>query len=152
MCYSLCLFELIVFFFFFKQKTAYEMRISDWSSDVCSSDLLIRPGIPCLEITLAVDCEGRVDGLQHLPDGLFGIVLLGGDPGEIEVFGFVGQENEAIGLYHIGRDRVGADDEEVRAKKIATIAFSKNGTGIAGKQGKSQSPVQSGAFGKFGAQ
>src|SRR3546814_20503084 len=28
------------FFFFFKQKTAYEMRISDWSSDVCSSDLL----------------------------------------------------------------------------------------------------------------
>src|SRR3546814_11308663 len=30
---------LCVFFFFFKQKTAYEMRISDWSSDVCSSDL-----------------------------------------------------------------------------------------------------------------
>src|SRR3546814_6641212 len=29
----------IVFFFFFKQKTAYDMRISDWSSDVCSSDL-----------------------------------------------------------------------------------------------------------------
>src|SRR3546814_6947018 len=28
-------------FFFFKQKTAYEMRISDWSSDVCSSDLII---------------------------------------------------------------------------------------------------------------
>src|SRR3546814_6501930 len=27
-------------FFFFKQKTAYEMRISDWSSDVCSSDLM----------------------------------------------------------------------------------------------------------------
>src|SRR3546814_7018224 len=41
--------------FFFKQKTAYEMRISDWSSDVCSSDLLLggervfipkRPGEP----------------------------------------------------------------------------------------------------------
>src|SRR3546814_14273563 len=31
--------SLIVCFFFFKQKTAYEMRISDWSSDVCSSDL-----------------------------------------------------------------------------------------------------------------
>src|SRR3546814_4557049 len=28
-------------FFFFKQKTAYEMRISDWSSDVCSSDLFL---------------------------------------------------------------------------------------------------------------
>src|SRR3546814_1828866 len=33
MCCSFCC------FFFFKQKTAYEMRISDWSSDVCSSDL-----------------------------------------------------------------------------------------------------------------
>src|SRR3546814_7709669 len=33
--------------FFFKQKTAYEMRISDWSSDVCSSDLfLARPALP----------------------------------------------------------------------------------------------------------
>src|SRR3546814_3459296 len=30
---------LYILFFFFKQKTAYEMRISDWSSDVCSSDL-----------------------------------------------------------------------------------------------------------------
>src|SRR3546814_7954972 len=30
-----------MFFFFFKQKTAYELRISDWSSDVCSSDLLL---------------------------------------------------------------------------------------------------------------
>src|SRR3546814_4169398 len=29
----------LIFLFFFKQKTAYEMRISDWSSDVCSSDL-----------------------------------------------------------------------------------------------------------------
>src|SRR3546814_17767351 len=33
----MCLF--LFLFFFFKQKTAYEMRISDWSSDVCSSDL-----------------------------------------------------------------------------------------------------------------
>src|SRR3546814_266869 len=33
---------MVSFFFFFKQKTAYEMRISDWSSDVCSSDLADR--------------------------------------------------------------------------------------------------------------
>src|SRR3546814_10792125 len=38
----LCLFSMVMFFFF-KQKTAYEMRISDWSSDVCSSDLCGRP-------------------------------------------------------------------------------------------------------------
>src|SRR3546814_2775746 len=38
----LCLTRMMILlfhFFFFKQKTAYEMRISDWSSDVCSSDL-----------------------------------------------------------------------------------------------------------------
>src|SRR3546814_8967551 len=35
----------LLFFFFFKQKTAYEMRISDWSSDVCSSDLVGRDGV-----------------------------------------------------------------------------------------------------------
>src|SRR3546814_2776284 len=40
MCFVLCI--LVYFFFFFKQKTAYEMRISDWSSDVCSSDLFER--------------------------------------------------------------------------------------------------------------
>src|SRR3546814_4793303 len=33
------IFFLYIYVFFFKQKTAYEMRISDWSSDVCSSDL-----------------------------------------------------------------------------------------------------------------
>src|SRR3546814_4846368 len=38
LAYSLC-------WFFFKQKTAYEMRISDWSSDVCSSDLIFRPPV-----------------------------------------------------------------------------------------------------------
>src|SRR3546814_4367741 len=40
------------FFFFFKQKTAYEMRISDWSSDVCSSDLPKGPKCdsPCVEV------------------------------------------------------------------------------------------------------
>src|SRR3546814_12047629 len=37
------MFVLVVYCFFFKQKTAYEMRISDWSSDVCSSDLFRTP-------------------------------------------------------------------------------------------------------------
>src|SRR3546814_3727046 len=39
---ALCL---LCLFFFFKQKTAYEMRISDWSSDVCSSDLPAEPQV-----------------------------------------------------------------------------------------------------------
>src|SRR3546814_9314219 len=37
----LFMYNLTLLFFFVKQKTAYEMRISDWSSDVCSSDLMI---------------------------------------------------------------------------------------------------------------
>src|SRR3546814_7750284 len=37
--FGCCVLCFLVYFFFFKQKTAYEMRISDWSSDVCSSDL-----------------------------------------------------------------------------------------------------------------
>src|SRR3546814_19644932 len=36
----MCVCFVCVFLFFFKQKTAYEVRISDWSSDVCSSDLV----------------------------------------------------------------------------------------------------------------
>src|SRR3546814_6941604 len=45
-----------VFVFFFKQKTAYEMRISDWSSDVCSSDL-----------REALDSHGLVDACKARP-------------------------------------------------------------------------------------
>src|SRR3546814_3017145 len=41
-------------FFFFKQKTAYELRISDWSSDVCSSDLTPQPA-PAATQPVAVD-------------------------------------------------------------------------------------------------
>src|SRR3546814_972628 len=48
--------EFDVLFFFFKQKTAYEMRISDWSSDVCSSDLCHVEGRTLLDVTLT---EGR---------------------------------------------------------------------------------------------
>src|SRR3546814_4241450 len=54
MCY-------LLFFFFFKQKTAYEMRISDWSSDVCSSDLIL---------------EIFPNAVMFLSANLFGIIRL----------------------------------------------------------------------------
>src|SRR3546814_12323376 len=41
----------MVSFFFFKQKTAYEMRISDWSSDVCSSDLRTKGSARLMTVT-----------------------------------------------------------------------------------------------------
>src|SRR3546814_15042590 len=51
----------VLFFFFFKQKTAYEMRISDWSSDVCSSDLDVsaktKQGIDTLLEALLLQAE-----------------------------------------------------------------------------------------------
>src|SRR3546814_3441614 len=61
----------VLFFFFFKQKTAYEMRISDWSSDVCSSDLT----------SLLNSLEGRRGEVRAKPplpahEGLFGCPTL----------------------------------------------------------------------------
>src|SRR3546814_6821029 len=54
----------VVLFFFFKQKTAYEVRISDWSSDVCSSDLFGRRTV-----------ENSAQGLDH---GWGNVMLLAG--------------------------------------------------------------------------
>src|SRR3546814_2521621 len=54
------------FFFFFKQKTAYEMRISDWSSDVCSSDLERGGDFP-----VVIDPEGAIGvayGVARVPE------------------------------------------------------------------------------------
>src|SRR3546814_5924521 len=64
-------------FFFFKQKTAYEMRISDWSSDVCSSDLHVasvdqnpvgsrKPLDPGVTEAFVLDPLGEF--LRHCPD------------------------------------------------------------------------------------
>src|SRR3546814_5201508 len=53
LCIMVILF--LVFFFFFKQKTAYEMRISDWSSDVCSSDLRALPFTECDVVCASAD-------------------------------------------------------------------------------------------------
>src|SRR3546814_18946390 len=52
------------FFFFFKQKTAYEMRISDWSSDVCSSDLSM--GNSLLHVAAQVNDAERILQLLEL--------------------------------------------------------------------------------------
>src|SRR3546814_6483321 len=57
-----CLLLLFSFFFFFKQKTAYEMRISDWSSDVCSSDLVRAGGLVGGDLQSVVPVPARAHG------------------------------------------------------------------------------------------
>src|SRR3546814_3951245 len=53
----------MLLFFFFKQKTAYEMRISDWSSDVCPSDLLVFDVAGRrAELDQAFDAAGNIEG------------------------------------------------------------------------------------------
>src|SRR3546814_10638314 len=65
----MCILSVLIFIiFFFKQKTAYEMRISDWSSDVCSSDLDFDP------LLLAAD----VDRGDNAAPALLQLLDLGG--------------------------------------------------------------------------
>src|SRR3546814_4797710 len=58
-----------LYFFFFKQKTAYEMRISDWSSDVCSSDLLVRELTTKVALTCGQDRDADHAGPAKLRPG-----------------------------------------------------------------------------------
>src|SRR3546814_6622018 len=63
-------FPFVVLVFVFKQKTAYEMRISDWSSDVCSSDLRLFPRPPPSEPhahRFGALCQGNSDA-AHADD------------------------------------------------------------------------------------
>src|SRR3546814_11632778 len=81
----------LLFLFFFKQKTAYEMRISDWSSDVCSSDLgepicaanwgdrrSLKAGAhPCQNATTHREKRLRGAGFDATPRALHGTEIIG---------------------------------------------------------------------------
>src|SRR3546814_1113435 len=70
----------LVIFFFFKQKTAYEMRISDWSSDVCSSDLAkahyldITGEISVFEHAQTQDARAKAAGIVVCPGVGFDVI------------------------------------------------------------------------------
>src|SRR3546814_5575106 len=66
--------------FFFKQKTAYQMRISDWSSDVCSSDLSEPAG---RNRSRRAQRHGRYGYPDRLPDAQRRQARRGGAPGEV---------------------------------------------------------------------
>src|SRR3546814_14951043 len=70
MCWIQMFVVVVYFFFFCKQKTAYEMRISDWSSDVCSSDLRLGRWVPATSAgTTALVWQGRASRSPHRSAG-----------------------------------------------------------------------------------
>src|SRR3546814_10238309 len=71
-CIVWCLYN----FLCFKQKTAYEMRISDWSSDVCSSDLLVRASNHSLIATRRTARVLRSPDRMHIRLGFVTAMLL----------------------------------------------------------------------------
>src|SRR3546814_8251121 len=73
-------YSVLCYFFFFKQKTAYEMRISDWSSDVCSSDLTFQQGYGLTE------------------SGAMGTSLKPEEHKQPELLSTVGRPNPGIGI------------------------------------------------------
>src|SRR3546814_4515125 len=81
----------LLVFFVFKQKTAYEMRISDWSSDVCSSDLAraaeaVDRRAVCL-VETGLEHEGQVQRRRHL------FQVGGGGHGKVHVLQHVEAED-----------------------------------------------------------
>src|SRR3546814_6394890 len=88
--------------FFFKQKTAYEMRISDWSSDVCSSDLVEMLEI-LLERSFTIPGINRAVGL----DAIVGLVPVVGDLITAAMGAYLIWEARNLGMprWKIWRDR-----------------------------------------------
>src|SRR3546814_11051048 len=130
-----------VFVFFFKQKTAYEMRISDWSSDVCSSDLRLSGGVggPVgliahmigLEEAEKVRCGRQIGPLEHRAvrhKGAAGmrffpfgdeVAAIGALAGHGGIFGIVGRRRQEI--------RAPAAKDEVEARRSEERRVGKEG-------------------------
>src|SRR3546814_10153381 len=100
-------------FFFFKQKTAYEMRISDWSSDVCSSDL--------------IDRVRRVDVVPRRQVER-GDAVVGGDPVQVVAAldhgrgAVFGRRYARAALAHDGAGTGGQDEQRQRGQARAADA------------------------------
>src|SRR3546814_14287964 len=115
MYFDFCLicvgFLIFVCFFFFKQKTAYEMRISDWSSDVCSSDLAALAGLDeALENSIVVHQRSDV------PYGMF----LSGGVDSATVLALMARLNDRpVRALTIGFSGTDAPDERNHARAVA---------------------------------
>src|SRR3546814_18094386 len=110
-------------FFFFKQKTAYEMRISDWSSDVCSSDLnLIDPEPAHIDPDVG-EAEERHDREGH--------------PGVQRMFEPVQRRIPAVGR---ARRALGRDRKSVVSGKSVSVRVDIGGRRMIKKQNRQPAP------------
>src|SRR3546814_5052991 len=118
MCESVYL-HFVLLFFFFKQKTAYEMRISDWSSDVCSSDLLQAPRDGSRG-------KGAVEARPQEPDGGGDARLVAGEAAE-------GDQGLSVGR----RVRLGVDEDarHLEGQRIAEATADQVQHEVEGRRG-----------------
>src|SRR3546814_2352618 len=101
-------------FFFFKQKTAYEMRISDWSSDVCSSDLAVVIGASFIGMEASAALRARgLDVHVVAPESKPMERVLGPQLGE-----HLRRLHERNGVaFHLGTSVAAIDDRGVRSEE-----------------------------------
>src|SRR3546814_4408996 len=102
-----------IFIFFFKQKTAYDMRISDWSSDVCSSDLFEYLG-EVLNLSRAAGCDQRhVAHHAHRPQLLD--VVAAAHPVAVHAV-----EHDLPGAQALGLDHPRSEERRVGKECVST--------------------------------
>src|SRR3546814_8638111 len=105
-------------FFFFKQKTAYEMRISDWSSDVCSSDLCVRRARPRRQPGIDRRAARRIDDDEK------------GDQRRDEQFGQCGDAHPSASVSYATPSRRHAETRVLRIRHAIVIGPTPPGTGV----------------------
>src|SRR3546814_12791912 len=98
----------ILFVFVFKQKTAYEMRISDWSSDVCSSDLMGLTLLPALTTMRKIRAAGLADNACF--------VMIGGRNDRVSAV----EALDAGADDHVGKPR--SDERRVGTECVSTCS------------------------------
>src|SRR3546814_6643868 len=111
-----------MFLYFFKQKTAYEMRISDWSSDVCSSDL------PAAQVLVPADLDVQFVVRDAHPAQ----ARRGGPHHRIDILRIAGSDEGLNPLRNIGYRRLGAgrggEDQQAQQGRKQDLRFHRNKT------------------------
>src|SRR3546814_4708618 len=124
---------MFVIFFFFKQKTAYEMRISDWSSDVCSSDLERQHHAPAaLQCLLRLQCDEQCRGRalrrhQAAPGLPLRAPAATGRPGPVGRLTAMqterGEDMTGLGVHKIGGTSMRSEEHTSELQSLMRISY-----------------------------